>query len=348
VKTLGLFDPDYPVVDIRKVPGFRYRGGKYKLRRYICRFAPTKGNMFGEPFAGRANVFFLMKCYASFKSWWLNDIRTLPFFMSIQHYDGHKLSWPTEEGYHSRRIAGDNTLTFMEPALFWDGMTSTKANGKTPTFCPRLENGKMYNLRLFRRTILRAQRILASGGVNYATCDAVEFIKLWGKDPDNFLYIDPPYLGADVDAYHEGMVDREGMLRAMKECKCRWLFSEYDVPDMREMFGPPGAKIRKVRIEVPAAGGGNKKVKRLNTECLWANYPLKPMPFGFGNFDPPMRQSIRILESHFGVPLSRKLWRKTVPSSWPVELADQEFKKLQHDPYVYFDGRFLHALEGRK
>lgn len=42
-------------------PYFVYRGGKARLRRFIIRWIPTYGSTYLEPFAGRGNVFFIMK-----------------------------------------------------------------------------------------------------------------------------------------------------------------------------------------------------------------------------------------------------------------------------------------------
>lgn len=339
MKTLGLFDPDFPMVDLKTVPGFRYRGGKFNLRRYISRWMPISGHVYVEPFAGRGNMLFLAKKFADFKQWVLNDLRTIPFFQSIEAYDGHELSWPEEEDFHARLAAGDNSLLFMEPALFWDGAMATKQNGKRTVYAAKF---KKYNTSIYKRVVLRAKRLLRD--VAYSTRDAVKVIREYGRDKDNFLYIDPPYLHANVDTYTDGMIDRQAMIQAMLECKARWLFSEYPCDDLLETLGKPLTSIKKVKIITP--GPNKTKIVRSNTECLWANYAAKPRPFSFGSYNPPMRQSIRILEK-YARPVSFKRWRSLVPSCWPKKLVRVEFKRMCRDPYCYFDGQSIITLEGR-
>lgn len=233
----GFFQPKYPTVDLAKVPGFRYRGGKATLRKYIARWCPMEGHIYGEPFAGRGNMMFLMHKLAKFSFWALNDKQTIPFFESIRRYDGSPIVWPTEDEFRARIDAGKSDLLYMEPALFWSGGTAKTTSGSMTTFTGNL----YYTERTYRRTLLRVQECLKS--VSLFDADAIEFIKWNSHEPNNFLYVDPPYINAKVGSYDEHMLDRKKFIRALKDCKARWLLSEYYCPDLVEAFGEPCEKM---------------------------------------------------------------------------------------------------------
>ena len=57
---------------------------------------------------------------------------------------------------------------------------------------------------------------------------------------DDFCYIDPPYIDAEVGkAYQPGDLDHREMVEILVRAKFRWMLSEYDHPLYREAFGEP-------------------------------------------------------------------------------------------------------------
>ena len=333
-----LFDLPFPKVKLSLVPGFRYRGGKYKLRRFIARWCPLSGSTFCEPFAGRGNVLLLMKQIAKYDRWVLNDQRTIPFFQSILGYDGTPFEWPTEEEYRAREESGDNSWRFMEPIIFWDGSTSLKHNGAKSTFKINSSHGRETSPKRYRRTILRAQRTLRD--VELPSQCALKEIAEHADDPDAFLYIDPPYLGADVNAYDDSMLDRNKFIKLLKSCRCRWLLSEYPCEDLNNAFGPPVGRIRKVKV----LAGTPDRIKELTgkqrtvTECLWANFDARPQVMDFGYNVQPLYTSRRILGDEL---VSFKKWLKLVPSHWSRQQAKDEYEKLCYHPEYYYDGLYV-------
>jgi site-specific DNA-adenine methylase len=288
-----LFDIGYPRVDLHKVPGFRYRGGKFRLRRWLIRWCPLAGSTFVEPFAGRANMYFLMRQVGKFQNYVLNDKRTIPFFRSILNYDGTPFQWPDEDEFWR---AGED-LRFMEPCIFWDGSTATRVNGKKGSFKINESQGRIVNPKLYRRKILRIQAMLKQDRVNFSEDDACAVIDYYAWDKDAFLYIDPPYLKASVDAYDDKMLDRKDFIRTLKDCRARWMLSEYYCQDLVEAFGEPVTRIRdwKIVAGLPEDIKKNTGKHRTVDECVWTNYPAKPCVMDLNSDeDYPMRMSLRL------------------------------------------------------
>lgn len=335
---MPLFDLTYPQINLARVPGFRYSGGKYELRKYIARFCPKKGSIFCEPFVGRANMRFLCHHLLEFDEWILNDLYTIPFLKSVRDYDGRQFKWPSEEEYKDNVENGDGWMKFMEPALFWSGMAMTIRAGKkkgkgTTAFVLNYENSKVRTEKSYRRNVMRASKILLEPTNIFSVTDACEWIQNLMNIKDAFIYLDPPYLDANVNSYHDKMIFRPHMIKLLKKCKCRWLLSEYNCHDLVKAFGEPFAKIyvnKKASI-VPGAKSPKKAV-----ECLWSNYDAKPMPVDFGG-EQARSTSIRLLRKH-GT-LTPKLWIEIVPPGWDKELVVSEFNKLKNFPYAYWNGR---------
>lgn len=339
-----LFKLDYPQINLRKVPGFRYSGGKYELRKYIARFCPAKCENYCEPFVGRANMFFLLKTLFDYRSWFLNDYYTTPFLRSVRDYDGRKFEWPTEEEYKRNVLAGDKWMMFMEPALFWSGMAMVIRDGKgekerTTSFVLNHEGSKIKNPSTYRKVALRAQKLLRDPTVMLTDHDANYWILTLGGCSENFLYLDPPYQGADVHSYHDGMWNRKQGIKLLKKAKCKWLLSEYYCQDLVEAFGEPQEKIyvhKKAMVH-----RGVKKVK-IVAECLWANYDLKPMPIQYGDYDPPRNTSLRIIQA--AGRLTKNRFAYHTPQCWDKEKIISEFKKLCNFPQCYFNGKEVRWL----
>ena len=67
-----------------KIPTFRYMGGKARLRKWLVEKFPKSGNVYFEPYAGMANVFFLAVNELNFNYWWLNDRFNYPFLYDVK------------------------------------------------------------------------------------------------------------------------------------------------------------------------------------------------------------------------------------------------------------------------
>lgn len=308
-------------------PYFPYRGGKARLRRSIVRWFPVSGTTYCEPFAGRANVFFLVRCFGKFQSWRLNDLQTFPFLKAIKHYDGKEL--PELDQVESKQLqAGSRLQLLLEPIIYWAGGLASQNESVTGSRGHKMDD--------YRRRLTRASQLLKVARLTRR--DAIEVIEEYVDDPQALLYIDPPYLQASLKAYTPDMVDRKEMIRLLKLAKCRWVLSEYEERDLLRAFGEPMTRIYGVPIN-PIPGG---KVRRA-VECLWSNYPMEqPRKMNFGDSERPMKITRQILGKAGN--LSQEEFDLLAPPHWHRKTKTAQYKRLCTHPQCYFDGERVSLL----
>ncbi len=309
------------------LPFFPYRGGKARLRRYIVRWCQTSGTTYCEPFAGRANLFFLMKGFATFQKWHLNDIQTIPFFQAIKQYGGEHLPTLSKEESVILFESGDPLSLLLEPITFWAGGLASKTSAT---------GNRGHDLDEYRRKLLLARDLLV--GVDLTCQDAVDVVEEYSPDPQAFLYVDPPYQGASVGIYKEGMVDFPRLFRLLHSAKCRWLFSEYLHSNVIENLAPPLTTIKGVVVN-PIPGG----IVRDEVEGLWSNYPMKPIVLDFDDSEKPLAESKAVL--HRYREFTYEGWKKLVPKRWTEKTIKAQFARLTTWPTNYFDGETLRIIE---
>lgn len=256
-------------------PGFKYRGGKWLLRDWIIDYVPKEGSLYIEPFAGRANLFWLACQVRKFSSYQLNDIRTAPFFNAIKEVDLNTLPGDIhhfeESDAHNGISNKDPLWLVLEPVLYFSGgvagdtfMRSREyktVGGRESTHYDQVEYSN--RLRISRS-------ILEHYNVSITSVDVLSLPWLeW--DESVFVYLDPPYLNAKVDSYSEKDFDPITLGKLMRKTKARWLFSEYEHPLWVRGFGQP---IARKSAYVKMAGKRNSGNKSIRVECLWANYKV--------------------------------------------------------------------------
>ena len=316
-------------------PKFAYNGGKANLRTFISYFFPREGTHYVEPFAGRFNVFFLQKVIGKYQNFHLNDIRTKVLFDAISNYSGQDIPDVPPGTLISDLEKNVHPVVFrlLEPLLCWAGgdySTTTKA---LPV------PGR--NFAQYKTNILRAQLLLE--GVLFTELDAIEVIDYYGQYETPVLYVDPPYLGANVSAYSDKDVDYERMLRSLTRCKCRWVMSEYQNELADSYIGQPKAcYYTKVNTQ-----GKTAKTKDV-VEVLYSNFELgAPKVIDFGNKVKSPYSSRRCFSA--GQCMTRQeayaVWTSHYPN-WAPENHRIEFSILLQDPFIYWDGKNITFLPG--
>lgn len=320
-------------------PGFRYRGGKWGLRRQIVRHCAMAGKAFAEPYAGRGNVTLLMRTLASFQEWHLNDLQTVDFLTAIKEYSGREIPMITHydiggpRGYSTRgwnKHPDQEAILLLEPVLFWSGGRRGQSTPSNNSYIPER----------YRDGLLKARAILE--GVNIHKTRACDFIEEYGKDEDNFLYVDPPYLKVNVGVYRDHKEERRRMIEVLTNAKCRWLLSEYRCQDLDRAFGPPKSVI----ISIADTGSTHQK-KRETVECLYANYNAKPVFVDFGDTPIVLPTSKTILIKAGGL-ISYDQWYTACTIEhpmWDDKKREEQFKALCKQPWCYYNGRELQLLE---
>ena len=244
-------------------PTISYPGGKARLAPTLVSFMPPQGRSYVEPFAGRGNVFWAAaSSQLGFQRWALNDIRTAPFFEAVRDIgDTIEVPEKSHEEYSRQREAfeqGDPKAILLEPYFTFDGDGYGRGlQGK---------NGP--TLAGYTRTLRACHRLMNATKAIITGCDWTEFD--WSSlTPDDFVFIDPPYLGSDVQSYKENDLNHEELVRFLLAAKFKWMFTEYAHELYFREIGQPFF-IRDMQLNAVNFQVRGGKERRL--ECVWKNY----------------------------------------------------------------------------
>lgn len=252
------------------VPSFEYTGGKCLLRDWLVRYFPRQCKTYCEPFAGRANVFFLAASVMKAESWWLNDIQTVPFLQALMKVDlsqlPERIGVDEVDEWMARIKAKDPVALVVEPSVTWGGsgvvsrgffygdgrhFKSHKDQGKPPHYLRSRDS----------RTIMAAKEVLARTHPRLTGLDYLEVLSQ--LEAGDFCYLDPPYYDADVQGYTDGGLNHVTMAKELAGADYMWILSEYDHEIYWDILGPPSATKKAV------ASRSKTCVRR--RECLWHN-----------------------------------------------------------------------------
>ena len=246
-------------------PTIPYPGGKGRLAPILVSLMPPKGRLYLEPFAGRGNVFWAAcSSRLGFQKWALNDIRTARFFEALRTIGGtfEVPARSREEYFHQWKMFRqcDPQTILLEPYLTFDGGGYGRGGfgGK-----------KSASALGYTETIRACHRLMFSTGVEVTSLDWTELDWSWlGRE--DFVYLDPPYLGGDVRAYKQGDVNHGDLLRLLKEARFRWLLSGFGHElYIRELGQPFHAEEVQLAVTNPRIAG---KGEGRRVECVWRNY----------------------------------------------------------------------------
>lgn len=250
---------DKRATEIVKAPTIPYPGAKGRLAPTLVSFMPEQGGMFLDMFAGRGNVFWAAAINRRFKRWTVNDIATARFFKAIWDH-GASMSVPirTREEFVRQRDrfgSGDPTAILLEPYLTYSG--GGYRNGG-------FGGARSASAKGYQTTLRRCSEILRSTRATILARDWHD-LPLTRLGADDFAFIDPPYLGADVRAYSSSQFDYPGLVRALVRAKFRWLLTEYRQPIYEKCLGAPFYE-RHVQLAC------DNLRTRTRVECCWKNY----------------------------------------------------------------------------
>ncbi len=242
-----------------RVPSFPYPGGKHSHRKFIIRWIPFKGSTYIEPFAGRANLFFVARRCTEFSEWVLNDIRTYEYLRSLQRGIGvDHLVWPSQKMLSSEWLKKVDKCVSMivEPYVTWGNSFYEVSKNVWPVMQETIDR--------VHRILFEAERLLK--GVQIQDRDACDLIEDYIDDPDAFIYLDPPYLDGNVSTYDAGQVDWSRLYSLLRRSRCGWLMSEYDNQSHSAQLGDPYVRFKVWK-------GGKDKV----WEVMYSNrqWPIK-------------------------------------------------------------------------
>lgn len=310
-------------------PFFVYRGGKSRLRRFIIRWLPLNGSTYFEPFAGRGNLFFLMKAINGYNKYILNDTQTIPFFESLKKYRNELLPiLKTKEEVLTLKKTNIDLYNIMEPILLWGGGINNAG----------ITGYRNHNLVNYKNNILNAKKLLYE--TNLYDYDAIELLDSLSLDKDSLVYLDPPYLNGNVGIYKSNSFDRKKMIELLQNAKYKWALSEYECNDLNEAFGKPLIKYYNVAIKTPSSN-----VAKRATEVLYTNYSIEngPNRLNFGDSEHPLSISRNIFQKCNT--MTENYFMEHSPIEWSKRTKIAQFKRLTCIPEAYFDGITLYNLD---
>ena len=216
-----------------------------------------------EPFAGRGNVFWAAaSSQLGFQQWALNDIRTAPFFEAVRDLgDTMEVPEKSREEYNRQREAfkqRDPKAILLEPYFTFSGDGYGRGlQGKNgPTVAG------------YTRTLRACHRLLHATKAIITGCDWTEFD--WSSlTHEDFVFVDPPYLGGDVRSYNENDLNHEDLVRLLKAAKFKWMLAEYAHELYFRELGQPFF-IQDMQLNAANFRVTRGKGRRL--ECVWKNY----------------------------------------------------------------------------
>ena len=225
---------------------------------------PLNGERYVEPFAGRGNVSFAALSTLQYEGWQVNDIRTAPFFAAIISH-GNTIEVPDhtfEEFLRQKEAAatGDPIALLLAPYLTYSG-GGYAAGYRSAKGSPLRHH--------YEKTLRRAHQILSSTRPLITSLDWKQTVANLGEN--DFVYLDPPYLGAIVHGYGPKDLNHVEMIEILQTAKFRWLLSEYDQPLYQGAFGEPfwrkDVQLRSTNFRNDENHGQARRI-----ECMWKNY----------------------------------------------------------------------------
>ncbi len=243
-------------------PTYAYPGAKARLSRIITSLMPPSCRTYAEPFAGKGNVYWRASSTLQCDHWWLNDVRTAPFFNAIvSHGSTLKVPAHTREEFERQKEAsrlGDPIATLLESYLTYNG-AGYHAGYRSAKGSPT-PAGYERTLRQSYAILLQTQPTITALDWKAVVADLSEH---------DFAYIDPPYAGARVHGYRADDIDHRELVEELKNANYRWMLSEYLHPLYAEAFGQPfwQKQVQLCSTNFLDDGGKERRV-----ECLWRNY----------------------------------------------------------------------------
>lgn len=265
-----------------EIPTFGYPGSKARLARRIAGMLPFSGKRYVEPFVGRGNVYFAVAQLLDYEQFWLNDLKTHEFLESVWHLRSpFQIPEITRESYEkykqtSRNVAVVRAALAEEPPdSRWRNMMCLSLSaifeqllcysGGTYYNGSRGKNAHLtFNRQGFEKRIRLARQVMERTQPRITSLHYRDVLAECGEG--DVVYLDPPYIGCDVDVYSDKTIDPAEIVAILKRAKFKWILSEYEQPIYVNAFGEP------IRIDVQKLLGPKGAANVRATECLWKNF----------------------------------------------------------------------------
>jgi len=241
-----------------KIPTFRHMGGKARLRKWLVEKFPRKGNIYFEPYAGLANVFFLAANELDFQHWWLNDRFSHPFLHDLKQF-GSTINLPDKITKELKLEILSNRGTLLPNLL--ENVITFAGKGYDHGFTGDIDI--RYNPRSYEKRLKAAHDLLEKATL---TCFDSENFDYSVLDETSFVYFDPPYFGTKASYPN---IDHSKLIEVLNTAKFKWALSGYD----NDLYSDELSYINKYHIERNSEiKSSSRKEYTAVVETLWTNY----------------------------------------------------------------------------
>lgn len=247
------------------IPAFRFMGGKARMRAWLLRHFPKHGRHYVEPFAGVGNVFYAARTQLDFAEWLLADIAP-DFLTALLRADLDALPEAvSREDFAAWKAARDGAdpgradlARLLEPRITFAGKGYAFGySGSSGTHVG-------YSKRFYRPVCEAARALLAGPGVHVRQIEWEHLLS--GGNPDDFVYLDPPYYGT-VTPYPQ--IDHAALVERLNAAPFRWALSGYDNALYNEKLRYARRFLYERNSEIRSSNKGRRTPV---IETLWTNY----------------------------------------------------------------------------
>ena len=228
----------------------------------IVPLLPQGGSMYVEPFVGRGNIGLNVMLYNfEFERFHLNDISTARFLRNLRdHGDTVRLSRNPRTAYYKHWNEQKSGIYTPEGVLneTRNCFAAGTYGDSGPVHLDRIRDAKRYKLDL-----QRSCELLRSNKVTITAKDWKE-LYLGNLPKDAFVFLDPPYFGADVRSYTSEGFDYTAMVKLLEGARFRWMLTEYEQSFYNKAFGKP---IFRKKTVCQLSRDGSERV-----ECIYTNF----------------------------------------------------------------------------
>ncbi len=254
-----------------------YYGGKQLMARHIVPIIP-KHNLYCEPFAGGAAIFFA-KQPSTVEV--LNDTnRELINFYRIVQNDFTSLEKEIQITLHSRDLHRKASVIYNNPDMFSElkrawALWVLSSQG----FAGLIDGSWGYDLKRScmpkrlenKKKAFTVDLAIRLQNVQLECADALYIIK--SRDcKEAFFYTDPPYYNSDMGHYDGySKEDFEALLRLLSGIQGKFLLSSYPSDILQECAGRNNWNMKSIEGQVTVATKSKRKKK---VEMLTSNYKI--------------------------------------------------------------------------
>ena len=257
----------------------RYAGSKRRLIPLIRKNLPSQWNNYFEPFCGGLSVYCaIVNTHWDSKSYWISDynsdlIRTYRYIRDEPHemFDilwNYHLTHTPDQWKETIYLPKENETELQLAARYWYIVRHSFSNGMATSNKRWINNGPMttsyYKPNLQKTLALSAA--LANTNTKIECCsyeDIAEHIQ-----PEDFVYLDPPYLGASNNIYQNMLDDNEHIkladfARELAKRGAYVMISNYDNETTRELYKGMRFDTQSIVNTMENKGGKRKYVNEL-------------------------------------------------------------------------------------